>query len=86
MTAVGGSRSLLAAGAGYDLISGSTHAGAAYGAPHANDRVGRAQYDPAVRKLRQVSGARVSRARVDRSPGRVAARSMAGVDAHGGTA
>jgi hypothetical protein len=81
MTAVGGSRSLLAAGAGYDLISGSTLTGAAYGAPHTNDRVGRAQYDPAVRKRRQVSGARV-----DRSPGRVAPRSMAGVGAHGGTA
>jgi len=81
MTAVGGSRSLLAAGAGYDLISGSTLAGAAYGAPHTNDRAGSAQYDPAVRKLRQVSGARVVR-----SPGRVAARSVAGVGAHRGTA
>jgi hypothetical protein len=81
MKAVGGSRSLLAAAAGHDLISGSTLAGATYGAPHTTDRVGRAHYDPAVRKPRQVSGARV-----DRSPGRVAARSMAGVGAHGGAA
>jgi len=81
MTAVGGSRSLLATGAGYDLICGSTVEGAVYCAPRTNNRAGRAQYDPAVRKRRQVSGARV-----DRSPGRVAARSMAGVGAHGGTA